>query len=126
MRGLVASTLALLGCHGTTLSAPCGGPSPFVSTDWRAQVDELVATAPADSAVTIDVFIHPLARSGFFAWADSVGVTLVAVSSRGSAATITTVVARLPGLKDIVSPVGPGILDIGWPHEVSCPLTEEG
>lgn len=105
----VACVFTIVGCSGIdrgacsddALLAPAGveqstGQWP---DDWRAEIDSIVATAPADSVLDIVVFVAASERAAFTEWAAQRGVPITFRFSF-SAFRITPTVADLPSLKE--------------------------
>ena len=64
--------LLAAGCADGRRGCDPVGPSLSVSdstpSDWRAEAQSLLATAPGDSVVYIGVVLHPQAKAAFRAW----------------------------------------------------------
>ncbi|HEX9728640.1 MAG TPA: hypothetical protein VGA37_09060 [Gemmatimonadales bacterium] len=69
--------------------------------DWKDQLGYVVANRPADSVITIVVFMHPQGKQEFFEWVDSAGVTVKYEFVGFSAVTIIARIEQLPSLKEV-------------------------
>lgn len=83
--------------------------APDAASDWRAEIDSVVAVAPPDSIIDITVFLDPRAKQAFYAWADSVGAVVEYEFVSFVGIHFVTRVDALPSLKTV-----DGITGISW------------
>jgi hypothetical protein len=79
------------------------------ATDWRAEIDSLVAAAPADSVLQIIAFVEIHSRQEFEAWSATQNVPITYVFYGFSGYVVTPKVDDLTSLKDVS-----GVTGLDW------------
>lgn len=108
-------------CSGDALLAPAGVEQSSADSlgDWRAELDSIVATAPADSVLDITVFVAVRERAAFVEWAARRQVPITYQYYGFSAFRIEPTVGDLPSLREQA-----GVTGVDWgagpPGEPHC------
>lgn len=100
---------ALSACGDAVQPCPFGDASAQVAgvaSDWREEIDRLVASAPADSALEIVVFVPRAGKEEVREWASTHGATIRYEFTGFSGFVVQTVVRELLSLRAVQSVTG--------------------